>query len=142
MRVVVVNRGEVAVRVLRAARERGYATVAVCTAEERDALPVRLADEVVRLPGEGAGAYLDVQAVVAAAQMGGVGALVHPGYGFLSESAELAAACAAVGLVFVGPGAEVLRTFGDKVAARAAAERAGVRVLAATSAGAGVAEIA
>ncbi|WP_194835974.1 carboxyl transferase domain-containing protein [Nocardia sp. XZ_19_369] len=142
MRVVVVNRGEVAVRVLRAARERGYATVAVCTAEERDALHVRLADEVVRLPGDGAGAYLDVQAVVGAAQVGGVGALVHPGYGFLSESAELAAACAAAGLVFVGPGVEVLRTFGDKVAARAAAERAGVRVLAATSAGAGVAEIA
>lgn len=142
MRVVVVNRGEVAVRVLRAVRERGWGTLAVCTAEERDALHVRLADDVVQLPGVGAAAYLDVNAVVAAAGKAGAGALVHPGYGFLSESADLASACAAAQLVFVGPGPEVLRTFGDKVAARAAAERAGVRVLAATSAGAEVAEIA
>lgn len=142
MRVVVVNRGEVAVRVLRAARERGCATSAVFTAEERDALHVRLADDAVQLSGVGAAAYLDVGAVVAAARKAGPGALVHPGYGFLSESAELASACAAAELVFVGPAPEVLRTFGDKVAARAAAERAGVPVLAATSAGAGVEEIA
>ncbi|MFD6161083.1 carboxyl transferase domain-containing protein [Nocardia sp. NPDC060256] len=142
MRVVVVNRGEVAVRVLRAARERGYATVAVYTATERDALHVRLADDAVQLPGTGAAAYLDVSAVVAAARKAGPGALVHPGYGFLSESADLASACAAAELVFVGPGPEVLRTFGDKVAARAAAERAGVPVLAATSATAGVGEMA
>lgn len=124
---------------MRAARERGWATTAVYTAEERDALHVRLADDAVRLPGVGAAAYLDVSAVVAAA---GAGAFVHPGYGFLSESADFAEACAAGELVFVGPGAEVLRTFGDKVAARAAAERAGVRVLAATSAGGGLDEIA
>ncbi|WP_433655378.1 carboxyl transferase domain-containing protein [Nocardia sp. CA-128927] len=142
MRVVVVNRGEVAVRVLRAARERGYATLAVYTAAERDALHVRLADDAVQLSGEGAAAYLDVSAVVAAARKAGPGALVHPGYGFLSESADLAAACAAAELVFVGPAPEVLRTFGDKVAARAAAERAGVPVLVATSAAAGVGEMA
>ncbi|MEU7144574.1 carboxyl transferase domain-containing protein [Nocardia sp. NPDC046473] len=142
MRVVVVNRGEVAVRVLRAARERGCATLAVYTADERDALHVRLADDAVQLPGTGAAAYLDVHAVVAAARKAGPGALVHPGYGFLSESADLASACAAAELVFVGPGPEVLRTFGDKVAARAAAEQAGVPVLAATSAAAGVGEMA
>ncbi|MFI6042715.1 carboxyl transferase domain-containing protein [Nocardia sp. NPDC051321] len=142
MRVVVVNRGEVAVRVLRTARERGYATLAVYTAEERDALHVRLADDAVQLPGAGAAAYLDVRAVVAAARKAGPAAVVHPGYGFLSESADLASACAAAELVFVGPAPEVLRTFGDKVAARAAAERAGVPVLAATSAGAGVGEMA
>ncbi|WP_405165022.1 ATP-grasp domain-containing protein [Nocardia sp. NBC_01499] len=142
MRVVVVNRGEVAVRVLRAARERGYATLAVYTAEERDALHVRLADDAVQLAGVGAGAYLDVRAVVAAARKAGPGALVHPGYGFLSESADLASACASAELVFVGPAPEVLRTFGDKVAARAAAKRAGVQVLTATSSGAGVTEIA
>ncbi|MFE9576895.1 carboxyl transferase domain-containing protein [Nocardia sp. NPDC006044] len=142
MRVVVVNRGEVAVRVLRAARERGWGSVAVFSAEERDALHVRLADDAVQLSGVGAAAYLDVTAVVGAARKAGAGALVHPGYGFLSESAELAAACAAAELVFVGPAPDVLRTFGDKIAARGAAERAGVRVLAATSSGAGVAEIA
>ncbi|MGW4843358.1 carboxyl transferase domain-containing protein [Nocardia brasiliensis] len=142
MRLVVVNRGEVAVRVLRTARERGWATVAVCTAEESGAMPARLADEVVQLPGAGAGAYLDVAAVVAAARQAGPGALVHPGYGFLSESAELADACAEAELIFVGPSPEVLRIFGDKVAARAAAERAGVPVPAATSAGADIEAIA
>ncbi|WP_029896304.1 acetyl-CoA carboxylase family protein [Nocardia brasiliensis] len=142
MRLVVVNRGEVAVRVLRTARERGWGTVAVCTAEESGAMPARLADEVVQLPGTGADAYLDVSGVVAAARQAGSGALVHPGYGFLSESAELAAACAEAELIFVGPSPEVLRIFGDKVAARAAAERAGVPVPAATSAGADVAAIA
>ncbi|MBF6125771.1 acetyl-CoA carboxylase family protein [Nocardia brasiliensis] len=142
MRLVVVNRGEVAVRVLRTARERGWGTVAVCTAEESGAMPARLADEVVQLPGTGADAYLDVSAVVAAARQAGAGALVHPGYGFLSESAELAAACAEAELIFVGPSPEVLRIFGDKVAARAAAEQAGVPVPAATSAGADVAAIA
>ncbi|MGX1776587.1 carboxyl transferase domain-containing protein [Nocardia brasiliensis] len=142
MRLVVVNRGEVAVRVLRTARERGWATVAVCTAEESGAMPARLADEVVQLPGTGAGAYLDVAAVAAAARQAGPGALVHPGYGFLSESAELADACADAELIFVGPSPEVLRIFGDKVAARAAAERAGVPVPAATSAGADIAAIA
>ncbi len=111
------------------------------TAEEAAGLPVRLADAGVPLPGAGAGAYLDVGAVVTAALTAGPGALVHPGYGFLSESGEFAAACAAAGLVFVGPSPEVLRVFGDKVAARAAAEKAGVAVLAATRAGAGVAEI-
>ncbi|WP_067822399.1 acetyl-CoA carboxylase family protein [Nocardia inohanensis] len=132
MRVVIANRGEIAVRVARTARERGYGTLALYTAEEAGSLPVRLAEEAVCLPGEGAGAYLDVDAVVVAAARAGAGALVHPGYGFLSESADLAAACAAAGLVFVGPGPEALRLFGDKLTARAVAERAGVPVLAAT----------
>ncbi|WP_280330578.1 biotin carboxylase N-terminal domain-containing protein, partial [Nocardia wallacei] len=142
MHLVVANRGEIAVRLLRTARDQGFTTLVLHTGEEATALPVRLADDAVQLPGEGAAAYLDSVAVVAAARKAGPGALVHPGYGFLSESADLAAACAAAGLVFVGPAPEVLRVFGDKVAARAAAERAGVPVLAATAAGAGPAEIA
>ncbi|MFJ4650668.1 carboxyl transferase domain-containing protein [Nocardia sp. NPDC088792] len=142
MRVVIANRGEVAVRVLRTARERGYATLALHTAEESANLPVRLADQAVELPGQGAAAYLDVKAVVAAALTAGPGAVVHPGYGFLSESADFAEACAAAGLVFAGPAPDVLRIFGDKVAARAAAERAGIAVLPATRAGAGPTEIA
>ncbi|MET7771900.1 carboxyl transferase domain-containing protein [Nocardia sp. NPDC005366] len=142
MRVAVVNRGEIAVRVLRAAREYGYETLAVYTDDESDAAHLRLADDTVLLPGRGAAAYLDVGAVVAAARKAGPGALVHPGYGFLSESADLAAACTAAELTFVGPTPDVLRIFGDKVAARAAAKLAGAPVLPATAAGGGLAEIA
>lgn len=141
MDIVVANRGEIAVRIVRTARERGYRTHVLHTGEESESAAVRLADAAVRLPGEGAAAYLDVEAVVAAARSAGPGALVHPGYGFLSESADLARACAGAGLIFVGPDPAVLRTFGDKVAARAAAEKAGVPVLPATQA-AGAADIA
>ncbi|MBF6353538.1 ATP-grasp domain-containing protein [Nocardia higoensis] len=136
MRVVVVNRGEIAVRIVRTARARGYRTLVVHTGAERDAPQVRLADEAVELPGEGVPAYLDIPAVVAAAATAGPGALVHPGYGFLSENADFARACAAAGLVFVGPDPDVLAMFGDKVAARAAAERAGLPVLPGTPVGA------
>lgn len=142
MHVVVANRGEVAVRVLRTARERKYATVALYTGDEAATLPVRLADDAVQLPGVGAAAYLDSTAVVAAAKSAGTGALVHPGYGFLSESADFAAACAAAGLVFVGPSPEVLRAFGNKLAARDTARQAGVPVLPATALGADPAEMA
>jgi len=136
MRVVVVNRGEIAVRIVRTARARGYRSLVVHTGAERDAPQVRLADETVELPGEGVPAYLDIAAVVAAASRAGQGALVHPGYGFLSENADFARACAAAGLVFTGPSPEVLATFGNKVAARAAAERAGLPVLPGTPVGA------
>ncbi|WP_433685108.1 carboxyl transferase domain-containing protein [Nocardia sp. CA-119907] len=142
MHVVVANRGEVAVRVLRTARERNYATTALYTGDEAATLPVRLADDAVQLPGVGAAAYLDSAAVVAAAKSAGAGALVHPGYGFLSESADFAAACAAAGLIFVGPSPEVLRVFGDKLSARDTARQAGVPVLPATALGADPAEMA
>ncbi|WP_327101633.1 ATP-grasp domain-containing protein [Nocardia vinacea] len=141
MHVVVANRGEVAVRVIRTARERNYTTLALYTGEEATALPVRLADDAVQLPGMGAAAYLDIAAAVAAAKGAGADALVHPGYGFLSESADFAAACAAAGLVFVGPSPEVLRIFGNKLSARDAARQVGVAVLPATSVGADLAEI-
>ncbi|AHH18801.1 putative acyl-CoA carboxylase [Nocardia nova SH22a] len=141
MRVVVANRGEVAVRVVRAARERGAATLALSTEDEPDAMAVRLADRAQCLPGQGPAAYLDIPAVVAAARTAGAGALVHPGYGFLSESAEFAAACEAAGLVFAGPAPEVLRVFGDKVAAREAAARAGLALIPATAGAAGPEQI-
>lgn len=142
MHIVVVNRGEVAVRVVRTARECGYDSLVLHTGDEGQTMAARLGDEAVVIPGRGAGAYLDVVEVVRAARKAGEGALVHPGYGFLSESAEFAAACAAAELVFVGPEPAVLRLFGDKVAARAAAERAGVPVTAATAGNATVEEIA
>lgn len=141
MHIVVANRGEVAVRVMRTARERRAATLALYSADDPDGLWVRLADDALELPGDGAAAYLDIDAVVKAARTAGPGALVHPGYGFLSESAAFAESCAASDLVFVGPSPDVLRAFGDKVAARAAAARAGVPVLPATAAHATLAEI-
>ncbi|WP_280195912.1 biotin carboxylase N-terminal domain-containing protein, partial [Nocardia farcinica] len=104
MRVVVVNRGEIAVRIVRAARAHGYRTLVVHTPAEAATLPVRLADDAVELPGEGAAAYLDIPAVVAAARPAGAGARVDPGYGLLSENAELARAGAPAGRVLVGPG--------------------------------------
>ncbi|MGW4245003.1 ATP-binding protein, partial [Nocardia sp. NPDC004722] len=142
MRVVVANRGEVAVRVVRTARELGYETVVLHTAEDSRSRAARLADTPIVLPGSGAAGYLDIDSVVRAAAACGRGALVHPGYGFLSESAEFATACGAAELIFVGPSPEVLRVFGDKVAAREAAEAAGATLLPATKAGVSADEVA
>ncbi|MFE3190335.1 carboxyl transferase domain-containing protein [Nocardia sp. NPDC059240] len=142
MRVVVANRGEVAVRVVRTARELGYETVVLHTAEDSGSLAVRLADTPIVMAGSGVAGYLDIESVVRAAAACGTGALVHPGYGFLSESAEFAAACAAAGLVYIGPSPEVLRVFGDKVAAREAAAQAGATLLPATKSGVSADEVA
>ncbi|NWF28691.1 carbamoyl-phosphate synthase large subunit [Streptomyces sp. PKU-EA00015] len=129
--VLVANRGEIAVRVLRAAEEAGLRTVAVYAEDDAQAAHVRLADEAHPLPGTGPAAYLDGAAVLAAARKAGCG-LLHPGYGFLSEDADFAARCTAEGIVFVGPDPEVIALFGDKGRARALAGRLGVPVLAGT----------
>ncbi|MGH3423705.1 MAG: biotin carboxylase N-terminal domain-containing protein, partial [Nocardioidaceae bacterium] len=143
MRLVVANRGEIAVRILRAARDCGLGTVALHPADAGDAPHVRIADEAAALPGEGPAAYLDRDAVVAAAlRAGGPGALVHGGYGFLSEDADFAATCERSGLVFVGPSPQVLRVLGDKVAARRVAQDCRVPVLPATEAGVGADAVA
>src|SRR5215218_4933505 len=131
-RLLVANRSEVAVRILRTAAALGLPTVAVHPADDADSLHVRRADAAVRLPGAGPAAYLDVAAVVEAAVASGADA-VHPGYGFLSESAELARACAEAKLLFVGPDPDALATFGDKSRSRELARKLGVPVLAATS---------
>jgi len=127
-RLLVANRGEIAIRVFGAAQQLGIATIGVRSGDDAGALHVRRCDEVAVLPGVGPAAYLDVAAVVAAAVGAGADAL-HPGYGFLSESGDLARACDAAGLTLVGPAASVLDTFGDKGRARALALREQVPVL-------------
>ena len=125
---LIANRGEIAIRIARAAGELGLRTVAVHSEDDAASLHVRAADEARALAGVGASAYLDEEAVVEAARAAGCGA-IHPGYGFLGERAGFARRCADAGIVFVGPSPEHLELFGDKGRARAAAGAAGVPVL-------------
>jgi acetyl-CoA carboxylase biotin carboxylase subunit len=128
-RILVANRGEIAVRVLGTCRALGIETVLAASDTDLDSVPARLADRTVRIgPAPAAASYLDVDAVVAAAVAAGAEA-VHPGYGFLAESRRLADACSAAGLVFIGPTPEQLAAAGDKLAARAHAAAAGLPVL-------------
>ena len=122
--VLIANRGEIAIRIARAAADLGLRSGAVYSEDDAACLHTRMADEAHPLSGTGAAAYLDIGQIVKTASDGGYDA-VHPGYGFLSERAEFAEACAEAGLCFVGPGASHLRLFGDKAEARRAARAAG-----------------
>ncbi len=127
-KLLVANRGEIATRIFRAAAELGLQTVAVYPADDAASLHTRKADEALQLPGRGVAAYLDGEAILAAAKAAGAAA-IHPGYGFLSENADFARACAAAGVIFVGPSPESLELFGDKHAARRLAAAQGVPIL-------------
>ena len=128
---LVANRGEIALRIIRTATELGIRTVAVYTEDDADSPHVHAADEAIALPGSGPQAYLDHAGMLAAAKKCGA-EMIHPGYGFLSENGEFARACAAAGYTFVGPDADVLELVGNKSLARAAAIAAGLPVLPAT----------
>ncbi|GAA3446905.1 acetyl-CoA carboxylase family protein [Planomonospora venezuelensis] len=128
---LIANRGEVAVRVARAAADLGWRSIAVHSPDDARSLHVLHADEARPLPGRGAAAYLDAEELLRVAAETGATHL-HPGYGFLSESAVFARRCAEAGIVFVGPPAATLEVLGDKTAARALAGRAGVPVVAGT----------
>ncbi len=130
-KLLIANRGEIAIRVARAAEALGIATVAIASEDDAGAPHARRTGEVHVLRGEGPPAYLDAEAIVRAAAERGCDA-VHPGYGFLAESAAFARRCAAAGLVFVGPRPEQIEAFGDKLGARAIAARLGVPVARAT----------
>ena len=128
-RVLIANRGEIAVRVIRTCRRLGIETVIAVSEADADSVPARMADRTIPLgPGGVADTYLSVAAVVGAAAAAEADA-IHPGYGFLAENPELARACEAAGIIFIGPGAEVLKAAGDKLAARGHAVAAGLPVL-------------
>ena len=117
-KILIANRGEIALRIMRTARRLGYGVVAVYSDADRDALHVREADEAIRigeaLPSQ---SYLKIEAIIAAAKASGADA-VHPGYGFLAENEDFAQACRDAGLVFIGPSPESIRAMGNKAGAK------------------------
>jgi acetyl/propionyl-CoA carboxylase alpha subunit/acetyl-CoA carboxylase carboxyltransferase component len=127
-KLLIANRGEIAVRISRAAAELGIETVSIYSEDDDTSLHTRRADHAVPISGRGAAAYLDIDQIVAAAKGAGCDA-VHPGYGFLSENAAFARRCSEEGLCFIGPDPHVLDLFGDKAQARALAEQLGIAVL-------------
>jgi acetyl-CoA carboxylase biotin carboxylase subunit len=128
-KILIANRGEIAVRIICACRDLGIATVAVYSEADRHSLHARFADEAICIgPAKSSRSYLDIPAVISAAEITNVDA-VHPGYGFLSENAEFAEVCSASGLCFIGPHADVIRAMGLKQHARVAMGEAGVPLL-------------
>src|SRR4029453_13314499 len=125
-KILIANRGEIALRIMRTAKRLGYGTVAVYSDADRDALHVREADSAVRI-GEAlpTQSYLRIDAIIAAAKASGASA-VHPGYGFLAENEDFAAACRDAGLVFIAPSPEAIRAMGDKAGAKRLMIEAGV----------------
>lgn len=128
-KVMIANRGEIAIRIIRACRELGIQTVAVYSEADRDALHVRMADEAVRIgPAPSQKSYLNIDAILKAARETQVDA-IHPGYGFLSENPAFSSACREAGITFIGPTAEMIERMGNKAVARQIAEAAGIPVV-------------
>src|SRR6185437_9027546 len=127
-KLLIANRGEITIRVARAAADIGLPCVAVHSKDDVHSLHLRVTDEVQALPGHGAAAYLDADEILAAAKASGCDA-IHPGYGFLAERADFARRCIEAGVTFVGPDIAHLELFGDKARARAAAIAASVPVI-------------
>ncbi len=124
--IMIANRGEIAVRIIRAAKALGLRTVQVYSDADKDSLAVRMADEAIAIgPPAAAKSYLNIDAIMNAARQAKVEA-IHPGYGFLSESADFADAVAADKMIFIGPSGDSIRLLGDKISARQVAEKAGV----------------
>ncbi len=138
--ILIANRGEIAIRIARAAADLGLDATAVFATDDAQSLHVKFTDRAIALSASGPRAYLDIETMIAAARSAGCDA-VHPGYGFLSESAAFARACAAAGLPFIGPSPEALDAFGDKAKARALAAKAGVPVIPGTPGAASLAEV-
>ena len=122
---LIANRGEIAVRLAATARDQGYAVITIYPEDDAACAHVAAGDTAIQIPGVGAAAYLDIEAVLQAAKSGGATA-IHPGYGFLSEQSPFAAACEAAGLTFIGPTPDQLATFGNKAGAKAVASACGV----------------
>ncbi|MBA2708200.1 MAG: acetyl-CoA carboxylase biotin carboxylase subunit [Gemmatimonadaceae bacterium] len=128
-KVLIANRGEIALRVIRACRELGVQTVAVYSEADRESLHVRFADDDVCIgPPPARDSYLKIPRIIAAAEIAGADA-IHPGYGFLAENAEFAETCAASNITFIGPTAEQIRVMGDKASARNAMNKVGVPII-------------
>ncbi len=128
-KILIANRGEIALRIMRACRELGIATVAVHSTADERALHVRFADEAVCIgPADGRRSYLHIPAIISAAEITGADA-IHPGYGFLSENSEFASLCGKCGLTFIGPSPESMHAWGDKVRSRENAARFGLPLL-------------
>src|SRR5271154_4506369 len=128
-KILIANRGEIALRVICACKELGIRTVAIYSEADRHSLPVRFADEAICIgPPQLALSYLNIPAVISAAEIANVDA-IHPGYGLLAENANFAEVCETSGIKFIGPQPEVMRLMGEKEKARAAMKRAGVPIL-------------